>query len=639
MFECAKWIWNGPTDTVDQHMEFVDRFDWDSGNVSIALSVDGDYTLWINGVYAASNQYGDMEQYKIYDTIDITSLLKPGENRLAILVWHFGITDSQRYQNFPAGLIYEVHGENGVLAASDEVTLSRQSRAYQSGRQKLITRQLGYSFTYDAGAEDNWLTEDTEGFTNSQLTDKECTFYPRPNEKLTMFPYKKAKCIHSDKEDSHYLLDLGEETVGVLRFSLSSPTPQKIVISYGESLTDGHVRRIIGARDFSVDYHAREGENDFTHYMLRFSGRYLEMDGEIPFTMHHAGLIPQSFDVTEKPCPYSDPLDREIYKISVNALKLCMMEHYVDTPWREQCLYAYDSRNQMLCGYYAFADGNYAYARSNLLLLAKALRKDGLLPICAPCGVELTIPSFSMQFIIAMKEYLEYSGDTSLAEETADVMETLLHTFVGRVQDGIVYTFADAGYWNFFDWSPYADGGSIYDKSTAHPHLLTTAVLILALDAYEKICETIGRDNTFAGAADILRKGAYQRFYCREKGLIPVNETEATELENAMAVCAGIVKGEEAKKICDQITADALIPCSLSLRPFKYDALLMTDKAAYRAYILSEIRRDYGKMLEAGSTTVWETILGAVDFDNAGSLCHGWSAVPVYYYAILLGSD
>ena len=35
-------------------------------------------------------------------------------------------------------------------------------------------------------------------------------------------------------------------------------------------------------------------------------------------------------------------------------------------------------------------------------------------------------------------------------------------------------------------------------------------------------------------------------------------------------------------------------------------------------------------MLDAGATTFWETELGATDFDGAGSLCHGWSAVPLY---------
>ena len=58
----------------------------------------------------------------------------------------------------------------------------------------------------------------------------------------------------------------------------------------------------------------------------------------------------------------------------------------------------------------------------------------------------------------------------------------------------------------------------------------------------------------------------------------------------------------------------------------------MTDRAAYEAYVLDEIRTVYGKMLDAGSTTVWETALGSVDFHNAGSLCHGWSAVPIYVF-------
>jgi hypothetical protein len=37
-------------------------------------------------------------------------------------------------------------------------------------------------------------------------------------------------------------------------------------------------------------------------------------------------------------------------------------------------------------------------------------------------------------------------------------------------------------------------------------------------------------------------------------------------------------------------------------------------------------------MLFAGATSFWETGRGGDDFDRAGSLCHGWSALPVYYY-------
>jgi len=40
-------------------------------------------------------------------------------------------------------------------------------------------------------------------------------------------------------------------------------------------------------------------------------------------------------------------------------------------------------------------------------------------------------------------------------------------------------------------------------------------------------------------------------------------------------------------------------------------------------------------MLDRGATAFWETIKGADDFGGAGSLCHGWSALPIYYYEIL----
>ena len=47
---------------------------------------------------------------------------------------------------------------------------------------------------------------------------------------------------------------------------------------------------------------------------------------------------------------------------------------------------------------------------------------------------------------------------------------------------------------------------------------------------------------------------------------------------------------------------------------------------------MCEIRKNYKKMLDYGSDTTWETIDGACAFDNAGSLCHGWTAIPIYYF-------
>ena len=69
---------------------------------------------------------------------------------------------------------------------------------------------------------------------------------------------------------------------------------------------------------------------------------------------------------------------------------------------------------------------------------------------------------------------------------------------------------------------------------------------------------------------------------------------------------------------------------------FRYDALLKTDQEKYKSVVLNEIDRDYLKMLRGGATTFWETILGENDLIGlCGSLCHGWSALPIYYYELL----
>ena len=79
-----------------------------------------------------------------------------------------------------------------------------------------------------------------------------------------------------------------------------------------------------------------------------------------------------------------------------------------------------------------------------------------------------------------------------------------------------------------------------------------------------------------------------------------------------------------------------MIPATLSMKAFKYDALLMVNEEKYAERILNEIDQNYAYMLNQGATSFWETLKGAEDFHNAGSLCHGWSAIPIIYYHRLL---
>ena len=72
---------------------------------------------------------------------------------------------------------------------------------------------------------------------------------------------------------------------------------------------------------------------------------------------------------------------------------------------------------------------------------------------------------------------------------------------------------------------------------------------------------------------------------------------------------------------------------TLAAAAYVYDCLLSFGKK-YEDYVINEIDENYKKMLDAGATSFWETVEGVEDGDLSCSLCHGWSALPIYYYAL-----
>ena len=630
VFENSKFIWINDTN-IDTYGEFYASFKANSSpicnNKAICrLSCDGDYTLFINGKYVASNQYGDFEHYKIYDEIDIGEFLCQGDNHLAILVHHFG-KDSQRYKKYSAGVIFEIIENGSVVLASNESVLSRKSKSYISGIKREISSQLGFSYTYDAKNEDLYQIGLGEGFEKSLPVSKNCNFFKRPIKKLELLDFVEGKVI-SSSNDTHFVLDLGKEITGLLSFEIEGMAD--INIAYGESLTDGRVRKIIGGRNFSIDYFSKNGKNEFTNYMLRFACRYLEITASVPIKLNRCGLIPQIFPTVPAPLPNLCETDKKIYEACLHTLELCMMEHYVDCPWREQCLYAFDSRNQMLCGYYAFEGGNFEYARSNLLLMSKDRRGDGLLSICYPCGIDLTIPSFSLHYITSVKEYLIHSKDLGFYWEIEGKIKEILSTFIGRIENGLIPTFEGANHWNFYDWSPFSEG-ALFQSTSKEYDCILNSLLIIALRNYKEICDIVNKAFEYENELNSLAIATRNRFFDKNKCLFLVGpENSYTELVNSLAILADLCTQSEEKFIADKLAGGELIPCSLSFKCFKFDGLLKADDK-YKDDILKEIRESYLKMAEK-TNTVWETIEGESAFDNAGSLCHGWSAIPIYYY-------
>lgn len=169
----------------------------------------------------------------------------------------------------------------------------------------------------------------------------------------------------------YIILDLGQEQAGLFSMDIQASEGTIIDIGYGQHLDDMRVKTWVGNRNFANRYICREGRQVFTYYFKRFGCRYIQLhitNSKGLFKIYYAGLIPWEYPVSEKgEFKCNDSLHNKIYEISARTLHLCMHEHYEDTPWREQALYAMDSRNQALCGYYCF--GEYSMPRASFELL------------------------------------------------------------------------------------------------------------------------------------------------------------------------------------------------------------------------------------------------------------------------------
>ena len=633
------WIWLSQGECVDQYGEFYDSFDFSEGRAMLRISADSNYAAYVNGELAYSGQYPDFPHYKIYDELDLTKYCRLGKNHLAIIVWFYGKGNMSYYPG-RAALRYEIWQGERLCCHSSASTLSRQSRSYQNGRARNITSQMGFGFAYDCTREDAWMQGELAGFRESRAIAQNMPLLPRPVLGLER-KAPIAETLLKNEGNTHFLMDLGREEAGFMMLEADSAEAQDVIIAYGEHIVDGGVRRKIGNRDFSAEIRLREGSNAYLNPFRRFGGRYLELFAERPLTLKRLTLVPVEYPVKQaENQPVMDELQKRIYDTAVRTLQLCMHEHYEDTPWREQALYAMDSRNQMLCGYYAF--GEYAFARGNLLLFSKDNRRDGLLSICTPSKDDLTIPSFSLHYFTAVWEYTRYSGDLSLTREIWPKLESLMQVFIDRLENNLAPVFSESCHWNFYEWSEGLSA-QLFHWDEKRFDAALNCLLSLALQAMDHLALALDRDSGYLALAEKINAAIRTQFF-DEKRRIFVNSTEddhGSELVNALAILCGASHGEEAKELAALLaqTDNGLTPATLSMRCFPYDALLKTDRARYAPWVIGDIDRRYEKMLAAGATSFWETEKGEQDFSRAGSLCHGWSAMPVYYYHLLLDHE
>ena len=449
-----------------------------------------------------------------------------------------------------------------------------------------------------------------------------------------------------ENADGYYLIvDLGRESVGFLNLDVTVPAGTVIDICHGEHLDDGRVRSAVGGRNFTDRLICAEGRNQLLYTHRRIGGRYLELHfthtGKGKIGLRYAGIIP-----LELPLPAAsefvseDRLLAKINQVSEDTLKLCMHEHYEDCPWREQSLYAYDSRNQILYGYYVW--GNYDFARASLDLLGKSFDGERYLSLTSPGSSSLTIPVFTLVWITELYEYLLYSGSTDLASKWLPQVNRILDKALSEPVPGrpkLYHPGNGKRIWNFCEWN-----GRLSRLET-HPQAPYNIYLYETLNSAAKLNEALGnaeRADQLRREAEELGKAAEAAFYNPERGFYEVcpgldPKEEGYEHLQAVMLANGLVPAEKRGRLLDLLRSGTLRGIDLSALYYLTAALLKQGPDG-RRLLVDSLRKILEPVVLSGATSLWETRHGGDDFDYAGSLCHGWSAVMPYFCRhVLLG--
>ncbi len=692
----SKWIWfKGKTAEINSYVDFRQEFnvlnDLLEFPAELRISCETNFVVWLNEEFVGTGQFGDYPGAETYSTFDLAGKLIVGKkNIITITAYHCGVNNASYISSDP-GLWFELQVANELLLNSDKSTMSRISPIYRQGEMPRSTMQMGFSFECDMRQYGQWQT-------SQEISDRQPSPRPLPRpviKKRTPFQiiaqgYLKCTSessmqndylssrraneifsnisvgeIHRDKpvmacmakdmdaDGIYIIVDMQREEGGFIDLELDAPANMIIDLAVGEHLADLRVRSSIGGRLFSSRLITKNGKQRFTHYITRAAGRYLQLhftNITDSFTLEYAGILPFEYPLppTSK-FKCADSIFNKIYEVSCRTLELCMHEHYEDCPWREQALYANDARNQALTGYYTF--GEYDFPAVSFELLGRSAGDDGYMTLCAPMASPFTIPSFTMVWFLAMADHLRYSGNFEYSKANLPLIHKCLGHFIKTMKNNLLPSPTGPDYWHFYDWADGLSGATGSCPETKLNEVRYDAPLnflfILALRAAAEISEECGEVKSAASYRAIEATTAdatHKIFWNQKKQLYCTGSSQAmqsnfAELTQALALLTKSMPNAISTDLRTKLAQkdNDMVKTTLSQCLYKFEALLQ-DKDRYGSSVFAQISDDWSKMLYAGATSFWETEQGQADFNYAGSLCHGWSATPAYFYgAYILG--
>jgi len=332
----------------------------------------------------------------------------------------------------------------------------------------------------------------------------------------------------------------------------------------------------------------------------------------------------------------SDEKLNRIYDICRWTQQCCMLDAYVDCPWREQAQWWGDARIQALNTFYLSADTR--LFKRGIIQIGSQTIPNGLTYGHAPTiSHHCILPDYTLIWIITFWDYYWQTGDISLFDSHKAKVKKALNYFEDIKSKNGLLPFDDR-YWLFLDWAVlFKDGYST----------LYNLLYVMTLRYAEKLFE-LSNDKKNARRCKKTKKelisNIKKRLWNENKksfyGGLDWNENPV-EQESAHLLSFALLLDIFPKyngSFVDRLLSilygkrhDSFIPSPF----FMYYVFKALKKYKFNYEVIDLIVKLWGKMLDKELSTTEEIWDAQPGYD---SLCHAWSAHPIIHFSnVLLG--
>ena len=389
----------------------------DPSACTLFISAERDYELYINGRFVSRGVPPSPYYYKYYDELDLTNVLHPGLNSVAVLVSRIGATVT--------GLLVElVDSKGNLMLASDEswrVTTrtgwsitdrlsgveNTQFQEYFDAKRhpqgwhtqafddsawpfaapypplgssncpwpRMVPRRIPQLAEWDVLPETVTAIEEGLDIISRYRRESISVVLSATGRPLTHSRLENANALCSEEGETilqvstkHWddptfdgiyapsvVLDFGRVITGYLSVELEGVAGGRLDVGYVERLLDGHFNNAVEV-NYADRYQMRDGTQRFTSTIWKgFRYVKLRLTGtEKPVRITRVSTRVCTYDYEERGAFESeDRTLNKVFEICRYTIRLCSRDFLMDTPWRERNQWLGDNCAVTLPGIYA----------------------------------------------------------------------------------------------------------------------------------------------------------------------------------------------------------------------------------------------------------------------------------------------